>query len=190
MTTDDTPQDPAPIISDAGSGPGPGSTPEVKSETALYERRIRRVRLLNEELDRLATDATARAGGVANKASFLAVSAGVLITAAAAQTWHTVPVWGVAALVMATVALAAAAIALRPGTRPGVEARRLIDRHLHCDHRDSDVEVELVRDKAEVLTAYERDIAGRSVWVWGGFGALALASASLVAVFAYETLGG
>lgn len=190
MTTDNAPSDPPSPSSHAGSGPGAATPSEVTPQTGTYERRIRRVRLLNEELDRLATDATARAGGVANKASFLAVSAGVLITAATAQTWNTVPVWGVAALVLATVALACAAVALRPGTRPGVEARRLIDRHLHCEHRDSDVEVELVRDKAEVLTAFERDIGGRSVWVWGGFGALALASASLVAVFAFETLGG
>lgn len=138
----------------------------------------------------MATDATARASGVSNKASFLAVSAGVLITATTAQVWSTTPGWGIASLTTASVALGIAAVALRPGSRPGLDARRLVDRHLHCDHHHTEVEFEIVRDKAEGLTAFESDIASRGRWVWGGFGALALSAISLAIVFGYETLGG
>jgi hypothetical protein len=157
---------------------------------AANRKRFDRIRLLNEELDRLGTDAAVRMGSVTNKASFLAVSAGVLLTAATAQLWQTVPVWGVITLVLASLALAAAAVALRPGTRPGIDARRLVDRHLDCDHSAARVEAELVRDKADVLTALERDIGRRGRWVWAGFGVLALAAISLGVVFATEIIGG
>jgi hypothetical protein len=161
-------------------------------DPALQAKRQRfdRVRLLNEELDRLGTDAAARTGSVTNKASFLAVSAGVLVTAATAQVWESAPAYGVIALALSIFALASAAVALRPGTRPGIDARRLVDRHLDCDHSAAFIEEQLVRDKADVLTAIESDIANRGRWVWGGFGALALAATSLGVVFGIETLGG
>ncbi len=161
-----------------------------KSAPDARRRRFDRIRLLNEELDRLGTDAAARTASVSNKASFLAVSAGVLITAATAQLWNAAPPWGVIALALAVVALVLAAVALRPGTRPGIDARRLVDRHLDCDHSSAFVEAELVRDKANVLSAIERDVAHRGGWVWAGFGVLALAAASLAIVFTAETLGG
>ncbi len=151
--------------------------------------RFDRVRLLNEELDRLMSDATTRVNGVSNKASFLAVSSGVLITAATAQLWSFARGFGVASLVLACLAMACAAVALRPGKRPGIEARRLVDRHLDCTHTAAFVEAELVRDKETVLTAIERDIANRGRWVWAGFGVLAAAAASLAVVFSVELLG-
>lgn len=191
MTTDEPARtsEPSTTVGEAASVlPPPTAGEAAKSDK--NERRIRRIRLLNEELDRVATDATSRAGGVANKASFLAVSAGVLITAATAQMWGSTPLWGFASLVFATIALGVAAVALRPGSRPGLDARRLVDRHLHCDHHHAEVEFEIVRDKADALTAFESDIAGRGRWVWGGFGASALSAISLVFVVGFETLGG
>lgn len=160
------------------------------AETAARRKRFDRVRLLNEELDHLMADATTRTGSVTNKASFLAVSAGVLITAATAQLWRAAPGYGVASLALACLAMALAAVALRPGKRPGIEARRLVDRHLDCDHSAAFVEAELVRDKETVLTAIERDIASRGRWVWAGFGALASAAVALAVVFGIELLGG
>ncbi|MFG6402467.1 hypothetical protein [Microbacterium sp. P04] len=176
----------------ANTTTSPASTAPTADAPTLAARRQRfdRVRLLNEELDRLGTDAAVRTGSVTNKASFLAVSAGVLITAATAQLWDSAPAYGVTSLALASIALATAAIALRPGKRPGIDARRLVDRHLDCDHSVAFVEAEVVRDKADVLTAIERDIASRGRWVWAGFGALAFAAASLAAVFGIETLGG
>ncbi|KZE42052.1 hypothetical protein AVW09_11035 [Microbacterium sp. T32] len=159
------------------------------AESAARRMRFDRVRLLNEELDRLMTDAATRVSGVTNKASFLAVSAGVLITAATAQLWSFARGFGVASLVLACLAMACAAVALRPGKRPGIEARRLVDRHLDCTHSAGFVEAELVRDKETVLTAIERDIANRGRWVWAGFGVLAAAAGSLAVVFSFELLG-
>lgn len=125
-----------------------------------------------------------------SKASFLAVSAGVLVTAATAQLWKLSPGFGLVALVLATAALAAAAVALRPGRRPGLDARRLVDRYIDSSYSAALIEEQLVRDKADVLTAIERDIAERGRWVWGGFGTLALAAVSLGFVFGIEIFGG
>lgn len=157
---------------------------------AAARRRFDRTRLLNEELDHLMTDATERTNSVSAKASFLAVAAGVLITAATAQLWRYAPVFGVIALAFACVALACAAVALRPGRRPGIEARRLVDRHVDCEHSAAEVERELVQDKATVLTAIEKDIASRGKWVWVGFAGLSLAAVCLAVVFGLELLGG
>jgi hypothetical protein len=73
VTIDTTAQEPPGIGSDAGSERG-SPAPDTEPQVAAYERRVRRVRLLIEKVDRLETDATARTGGVANKAPFLAVA--------------------------------------------------------------------------------------------------------------------
>lgn len=163
-----------------------------RPDPAIAARRLRfdRVRLLNEELDRLTADSAERTSSISNKASFLAVSSGVLIAAATSQLWRNAPALGVVALGLACIGLACAAIALRPGKRIGVQARRLVDRHLDCEHSAAQVEEELVRDKATVLTDREKDIANRGRWVWAGFGGVAAAAVSLSVVFSIEVLGG
>jgi len=148
-----------------------------------------RVRLVNEELDRLGTDAAERTASVTGKASFLAVSAGVLVAASTTQVWTVAALFGVAALALACVALACAAVAVRPGKRPGIEAQRLVDRYVDSTQTANQIELQLVRDKATVLRDRETDLRARSTWVWVGFGTLAIATAALTLVFAAETLG-
>lgn len=145
-----------------------------------------RVRLLNEELDRLTTDAAERTASVTQKASFLAVSAGVLVAASTVQLWSNTPWFGVIALGLACLALACAAVAVRPGQRLGLSARRIVDRYLDSTLSAADVEAQLVHDKAAAITSREGDLRARATWVWLGFAALALAAASLTIVFAIE----
>lgn len=152
--------------------------------------RFARVRLLNEELDKLTTDAAERTASVTNKASFLAVSAGVLVAASTVQLWEKLAVFGVAALALACVALACAAVAVRPGKRMGIQARRLVDRFSDSTMTALQIESLIIEDKANVLALREEDLRARAVWVWCGFAALALAAASLTVVFAAEVLGG
>ncbi len=148
-----------------------------------------RVRLVNEELDRLGTDAAERTASVTGKASFLAVSAGVLVAASTTQVWTVAAMFGVVALALACVALACAAVAVRPGKRCGIEAQRLVDRYVDSTQTAHQVELQLVRDKATVLRAREADLRARATWVWAGFATLAIAGAALTLVFAAETLG-
>jgi hypothetical protein len=149
-----------------------------------------RARLLNEELDRLNVDASERAGSVTNKASFLAVAAGVIIAASTAQVWTALGVVGIAALALACVGLICAAIALRPGKRIGIQARRLVDRNLDTTRTAAQIEAGLVEDKAAVLAAREDDIAARATWIWYGFVALIFSTVSLTIVYSAEVLGG
>ncbi len=166
-------------------------TPAAKDATADPNRRhFDRVRLLNEELDRLTADAAERTASVNNKASFLAVSAGVLVAASTVQLWTKMPGFGVAALGLACVALACAAVAVRPGKRLGIEARRLVDRYADSNLTAQQVETQIIEDKANVLRLRETDLSSRATWVWAGFASLALAAASLTVVFAVEVLGG
>lgn len=161
-------------------------TPEGEARRAQFAR----VRLLNEELDKLTTDAAERTASVTNKASFLAVSAGVLIAASTIQLWSKLAVLGVVALALACLALACAAVAVRPGKRMGIEARRLVDRYVDSTMSAMQMEIQIVGDKAAVLTQREHDLRSRAAWVWSGFAALAFASLALTIVFAAEILGG
>lgn len=159
-------------------------------EEAAKRSRFARVRLLNEELDRLTSDAGERTASVTNKASFLAVSAGVLVAASTVQLWSRAPIVGVVALALAFVALACAAVAMLPGRRMGIQARRLVDRYLDSSMNALQVETQIVEDKTRAITERENDLRTRAVWVWSGFAALAMAAAALTIVFAIELLGG
>ncbi|MBD8519181.1 hypothetical protein [Plantibacter sp. CFBP 8804] len=162
-------------------------TPETPNDV---DRRAQhaRVRLINEELDRLGTDAAERTASVNGKASFLAVSAGVLVAASTAQIWTVASAFGVAALALACIALTCSAVAVRPGKRLGIEAQRIADLFLDSSQAALQIEGQLARDKATTLKARELDLRSRATWVWVGFGALALATASLTVVFTAETL--
>lgn len=160
------------------------------AEAAARRVRFDRIRLLNEELDRLGADAADRTASVTNKASFLAVSAGVLITGLTVQLWAELAVLGVVALALACVSLACAAVAVRPGKRRGLEARRLVDRYADSTATVLQMETQIVNDKAAVLAEREGDLRSRAAWVWAGFAALAFAAAALTLVFAAEILGG
>ncbi|NJI58606.1 hypothetical protein HCX50_04090 [Microbacterium oxydans] len=150
--------------------------------------RFARIRLLNEELDKLTTDAADRTASVTNKASFLAVSAGVLVAASTVQLWTEGAWFGVVALILAGVALASASVAVRPGKRVGIQARRLVDRYVDSAMSSLQVEERIVEDKASAIDLRETDLRARATWVWIGFAALALASASLTVVFTIEVL--
>jgi Flp pilus assembly protein TadB len=159
-------------------------------EEVARRARFARVRLLNEELDKLAIDAAERTASVTNKASFLAVSSGVLVAASTVQLWTVAVGFGVGALAIACLALACAAVAVRPGKRMGIQARRLVDRYADSTLSALQIESQLVDDKANALTAREQDLRSRAVWVWCGFAALALAAAALTVVFTAQVLGG
>lgn len=148
-----------------------------------------RVRLIHEDLDRLVTDASERTASISTKASFLAVSAGVIIAALTAQVWEHFPAVGVVAMALAVAGLLCAAIALRPGRRQGTTGRSLADRFIDSTASVQQIEPILVREKASHLTAREEDLRARSVWVWVGFIALGGAAILLAIIFSAELLG-
>lgn len=152
--------------------------------------RFARVRLLNEEVDRLTLDLEQHAAGVANKASFLAVSAGVLIAASVGQVWTVFPAGGLLTLALACVGLLSAAVALRPAKRVGLIAQRLADRYLDTSMASMEIEAILVREKADNISTREVELVGRARWVWGGFGALVVSAATLSVAFGMQLFGG
>jgi hypothetical protein len=165
-----------------------------KDETAsaqVVSKRVAfdRVRLIHEDLDKLAADATDRTQSIATKASFLAVSAGVVIAALTAQVWSELVVVGVISMALATVGLLCAAVALRPARRPGTSGRSLADRFLDSTASVQQIEPVLVREKANHLAGREDDLRARSYWVWAGFVALGGAAILLAIVFSTELLG-
>lgn len=151
--------------------------------------RVVRHQVLNEELDRLTADAAERTASVANRASFLAVSAGVLIAASTAQLWAEKAVFGVAALGLGCIALLCATAASRPGKRPGLLAQRLVDKYADAEVSGDQILREVVRLKADALEAREGDLRNRAVWITAGFAVLVASAASLTAVVSAELMG-
>jgi hypothetical protein len=154
------------------------------------QKKFDRVRLINEELDRLTIDVGERTLSVTNKASFLAVAAGVLIAATTSQLWTRFQWFGAAGLVLACLGLLCAAVALRPARRYGILAQRLTDSYIDSTKLAQDIEAILVRTKSDAITRREGDLVARARWVWAGFGALVLSAISLSIVFSAQLLGG
>jgi len=150
---------------------------------------FRRVRLLNEELDKLVADATTRSASVANKASFLAVSTGVLVAATTGQLWMRATIVGICALALASAGLLSAAMALRPGKRSGLDAQRLVDRYLDSTRMADSIERDLVVSKADSISALEPNLRNRAGWVTAGFFSLAASTILLTIVYAIEVSG-
>lgn len=148
-----------------------------------------RVRLIHDDLDKLTADATERTQSISTKASFLAVSAGVIIAALTAQVWTHFVAVGVVSMGLAVVGLLCAAVALRPGRRQGTTGRSLADRYIDSTHSVQQIEPILVREKSNNLTAREDDLRARSYWVWAGFIALGGAAVLLAIIFSAELLG-
>ncbi|MDR6891354.1 hypothetical protein [Falsarthrobacter nasiphocae] len=123
-----------------------------------------------------------------NKASFLAVSAGVIIAASTVHLWTKWPLFGVTALTFSCMALTAAAIAVRPGKRIGIQARRLVDRYADSTSSAAQVEAQIILDKANAITFREDDLRARALWVSRGFAALSIASVALTVAFTAEVL--
>ena len=172
--------------------PSPSSTPTGGDEAVTTDHaraRFARIRLLNQELDALVVDSGTRAASVLNKASFLAVTAGVIVAASTAQLWTSAGVIGVCALVLASLAIFCAAAALRPGKRLGLQAQRLVDLYVDSTKSAQVVEAEIVRSKARVVANHENDLRNRATWVWVGFIMLGAGTISLSLVYALEVIG-
>lgn len=148
-----------------------------------------RVRLIHDDLDKLTADATERTQSISTKASFLAVSAGVIIAALTAQVWNHFVVVGVVSMGLAVAGLLCAAVALRPGRRQGTTGRSLADRYIDSTHSVQQIEPILVREKSNHLAAREEDLRARSYWVWAGFIGLGGAAILLAIIFSAELLG-
>lgn len=166
-----------------------GADALAKDKRARELARFKRAEVLNSELDNLTIDAAERTASVANRASFLAVSAGVLIAASAAQLWSEKPFFGVAALGLACVALLCATAASRPGKRPGIPAQRLVDTHEDSSISADQLLRSIVRMKADALEAREGDLKNRAVWITVGFAVLVISATSLTAVVSAELMG-
>ncbi|UTT62591.1 hypothetical protein [Microcella humidisoli] len=161
-----------------------------KREVELARRSFSRIRLIHEELDRLGADASARHSSIMSKGSFLAVAAGVVIAATSSRLWEVQPIVGLAALVLACLALVGSALALRPGQRIELLPQRLADKYVDSQLTAATVERQLVLDKAHVLVAREGDLKNRSLLVSTGFVLLILSTTALCITFSFETLGG
>lgn len=160
-----------------------------KKAQLLPRAQFDRVRLLNEEMDLLTSDLEHRLESVTNKASFLAVAAGVLIAASGAHLWDRLAGFGVAALALACTGLFCAAVALRPHKREGLIAQRLADHYIDSSLSVTEIEVKLVQQKADVISARELVLAAQARWVWIGFGALVMSAGALTIVFTAQVLG-
>jgi hypothetical protein len=159
-----------------------------KAANARRKRSAQRVQMIHDEVNLMRADASDRARSVDSKASFLAVSAGVIIAAAASSQW-TQP-WGLAILPMSfsAIGLVFAAIALRPGTRPDVTPQILFDRWADSEKYPATVEADILKSKVAAFTKRESVIRSRARSTSIGFAFLIAGVFSLALVFALESV--
>jgi hypothetical protein len=162
---------------------------EAERTAREQKRTFRRVQLLNSEINLLVADSNVRYESVSSKATFLAVSTGVVIAAVTSQLWTALPILGVIALSCSSFALFCAAFALRPGKRLGIDAKGLSDRYLDSRLTSGQLEIEVVATKARAVAQREANVLNRARWVWCGFSGLFVAVVALTLVFAFETMG-
>ncbi|MFJ2543040.1 hypothetical protein [Microbacterium sp. NPDC087589] len=163
--------------------------PLAQDKRERQRARALRIELLNDELDKLTVDAAERTASIANRASFLAVSAGVLIAASTAQLWSARAIFGVVALGLGCIALLCATAASRPGKRLGLRAQRLVDTYADADVSGGQLLSAIVRQKADALEFREGDLSNRATWITAGFTVLVVSAAALTAVVSAQLMG-
>jgi hypothetical protein len=152
------------------------------------KREYDRLALLNDELNILLADARERSASVANKSTFLAVSAGVLIAAISSTAWKELALLASIGLASSCLALLCAAIASLPSKTLGIVAQRLTDRHMSGDHSLLHIARGIVSDKSSGITLNEARLAARAKWTSAGFFLLIGGAVALSVVYTAEVL--
>lgn len=141
-----------------------------------------RVRLIDDETNRLRDAAGERARSIDAKSSFLAVTAGVILMAAFTRTDSaTAEYWlRLLPIAFAVLAIAAAAVALRPASRREVSPDSLYLRWADTEKSLAVVERDLLLQKICAYQVREHDLKWRARTASIGFIFLLLSSAALL----------
>jgi hypothetical protein len=146
--------------------------------------RIKRMQLVHHEIDLLRGDAADRRRSVDARASFLAVAAGIVITASAASQWKTTGWFAVIPLALATIALALAAIASRPERRTELSATRIFDRYLDSEQPPAAIERSVLESKVAAIRQQETALSTRGGLISAGFVVLIASALTLTVIYA------
>lgn len=125
--------------------------------------------MLTAEADRIALETSARSAKVDNKASFLAVGAGIVVAAQSAIDWELSWLAVVPSMLLALVALGLAAIALRPQRRTDLSTSALVNMWLDSEQSTLAIEQSILREKARIFDAQEDALRARGRLVSNGF---------------------
>ena len=140
-------------------------------------------RLLVETALDLKHAARERSRAVTTKASFLAISAGVLVTAAVAYNW-TLADWSTALpLVAAVSALGFASYAMRPEPAEDTDLEELTKLFFESKAKSADLQDHLLKSYAAVIRSREATSRKNSRAVRGGYTLLLLSGLSLTVLF-------
>lgn len=139
------------------------------SESDAQKAFARRLAVLHVEIDELLSDSFRRQESVSNKASFLAVSVGIVLTGLTSQAWKTPTIVLLSALTLAIVSLALAASALVPGNRSVLDGQRLVDIFLDSTASRVSMETEILKSKVQILASRNARVERQALIVIFGF---------------------
>ncbi|WP_412161711.1 hypothetical protein [Curtobacterium flaccumfaciens] len=142
------------------------------------------MQLVHNEVDLLRAGASDRRRSVDARASFLAVAAGIVITASASSQWRTAGWFAVIPLALATIALALAAIASRPERRTELSATRISDRYLDSEQSPSVIERSILESKVAAIQQQDTALSVRGNFISVGFVFLIASALTLTTVYA------
>lgn len=150
-----------------------------EAEIARQRRLAQRVEMLTAEADRISSETSGRSARVDNKASFLAVGAGIVVAAQSAIDWALPWLAVVPSMLLALVALALAAVALRPQRRAGLSTSALVNLWLDSEQATLAIEVSILREKAQIFDRQEEALRARGRLVSNGFWLFLIGMAAL-----------
>jgi hypothetical protein len=135
-----------------------------------------RLDIVHEEVDLLRADVAERRRSVNSKASFLAVTSGVLIAASASREADDSSSWQILQVVLSVLALVFAAIATLPEKRRELSAVRLGDKYLDSEKSAALIFREILDSKIYAMSTQEAALRRQGALVSVGFGCLIASS--------------
>lgn len=148
----------------------------------------RRLEVLHNEVDVLLAESFNRQESISHKASFLAVSSGIILTGLTAQLWVTPKVFLLISITFTILGLALAATALAPVKRTTLDGQRLVDTFIDSTFSRFNMEQKILISKTNSLTARNIQINRHALLVNLGFWALVFASISFGAGYTLHYL--
>jgi hypothetical protein len=135
-----------------------------------------RLDIVHEQVDLLRADAAERRRSVDGKASFLAITSGVLIAASASKAAEDSSSWQILQVALTVLALVFAALATLPESRRELSAVRLGDKYLDSEKSAALIYREILESKIYAMSAQEAVLRRRGTLVGIGFSCLIASS--------------
>lgn len=152
--------------------------PRAGEQDAAALEDLKRMQLLHHEIDLLTAASIQRQESLANKASFLTVAAGVVLTGLTAQFWQTPPEFLILSVALTLVVLGLAAAALVPRRSAVLDGPRAFERFVDSKFNRASIERNILETKVANLRSRNDMTQRQAFFVMSGYWVLVVSALS------------